>query len=71
MTGQNRNHYSILCLGVVAKKVIAIAIGIIAGPVCANLIDVVKWGDVNEITLEFTRVVIAVQVMAAGVSLPK
>ncbi|KAL0084383.1 Sodium/hydrogen exchanger family-domain-containing protein [Phycomyces blakesleeanus] len=50
---------------------IAIACGIIFGPVCANFINVDEWGDKIFITREFTRVAIAIQVMAAGVALPK
>ncbi|KAI9004848.1 Sodium/hydrogen exchanger family-domain-containing protein [Phycomyces nitens] len=49
----------------------AIACGIIFGPVCANFINVDEWGDKIFITREFTRLAIAIQVMAAGVSLPK
>lgn len=49
---------------------IACLVGILFGPLCAGLIDVDQWGDKLEITKQFTRVVIGVQVMAAGVALP-
>lgn len=46
------------------------------GPYCANIFDPRSWGDgslgtVNTITLEFTRVVLAIGVFAIGVELPK
>jgi len=46
------------------------------GPYCANIFDPRSWGDgssgtVNAITLEFTRVVLAIGVFAIGVELPK
>lgn len=51
---------------------VAILCGIIFGPLCANFIDIGHWGgEEHTITKEFTRVVIAIQVMAAGVALPK
>ncbi|RUP50006.1 hypothetical protein BC936DRAFT_140732 [Jimgerdemannia flammicorona] len=59
------------CISLFPLKVIAVGVGIATGPACLNIINVDHWGDVDEITLEFTRIVIAVQVMAAGVSLPK
>lgn len=53
------------------SKAVALVCGIIFGPVCAQFIDVSKWGNESLITHEFTRVVIAIQVMATGVALPK
>ncbi|GAA5805596.1 hypothetical protein HPULCUR_011116 [Helicostylum pulchrum] len=50
---------------------VAILCGIIFGPLCANFIDVSEWGDEVTITKEFSRIVIGIQVMAAGVALPK
>jgi NhaP-type Na+/H+ or K+/H+ antiporter len=46
------------------------------GPYCANVFDPRSWGGanpdtVNAITLEFTRVVLAIGVFAIGVELPK
>lgn len=49
----------------------AILCGIIFGPVCAKFINVSDWGDEDTITKEFCRIVIGIQVMAAGVALPK
>ncbi|CEP08860.1 hypothetical protein [Parasitella parasitica] len=66
-----------LCSLVIKEKLylseasVALVCGIIFGPICAQLIDIQKWGNEPMITHEFTRIVIAIQVMAAGVALPK
>ncbi|KAJ2326493.1 hypothetical protein GGH92_010238, partial [Coemansia sp. RSA 2673] len=44
--------------------------GIIIGPQAINLVDPRDFGDINKFTLEFARYVIAIQVMAAGITLP-
>lgn len=49
----------------------ALLCGIIFGPLCANFVDVSHWGNEALITKEFSRIVIGIQVMAAGVALPK
>ncbi|KAF9447018.1 hypothetical protein P691DRAFT_782949 [Macrolepiota fuliginosa MF-IS2] len=54
----------------------AFLFGVIIGPYCANIFDPRSWGGgspdtVNTITLEFTRVVLAIGVFAIGVELPK
>jgi NhaP-type Na+/H+ or K+/H+ antiporter len=46
------------------------------GPHCANLFNPGEWGGpsdavTDEITLEVTRIIIAVSVFAVGVELPK
>lgn len=45
------------------------------GPYAANIIDPRSWGNseeaTNTLTLEFTRIVIAIGVFAVGVELPK
>ncbi|KAL7424027.1 hypothetical protein Q5752_001612 [Cryptotrichosporon argae] len=55
---------------------IATLFGIILGPYVSNLFDPYEWGGssetvTDEITLEVTRVVIAIGVFAVGVELPK
>ncbi|KAG0764499.1 hypothetical protein G6F62_005324 [Rhizopus arrhizus] len=50
---------------------IAIICGIIFGPLCAKFINIEEWGHEEDITKEFCRFVIGIQVMAAGVALPK
>ncbi|KAL1924214.1 uncharacterized protein VTP21DRAFT_7249 [Calcarisporiella thermophila] len=54
-----------------SEAFVATLIGVIFGPAAAGIIKPAGWGPTDVITLEFTRVVIAVQVMAAGVALPK
>ncbi|KAI0032795.1 Sodium/hydrogen exchanger family-domain-containing protein, partial [Vararia minispora EC-137] len=54
----------------------AFLFGVIIGPYGANIFDPRSWGNqseeiTNQITLEFTRVVLAVGVFAIGVELPK
>lgn len=55
---------------------IATIFGIILGPHVSGLVDPYSWGGgdhalTDEITLEITRVVIAISVFAVGVELPK
>ncbi|KAG6819398.1 hypothetical protein H0H93_012185 [Arthromyces matolae] len=52
----------------------AFLFGVIIGPYGANVFDPRRWAnedDTNVITLEFTRVVLAIGVFAIGVELPK
>ncbi|KAI9309210.1 Sodium/hydrogen exchanger family-domain-containing protein [Cunninghamella echinulata] len=56
----------------ISEAMVAVTIGIVFGPVCANFINVQEWGgDQVEITRQFSRLVIGIQVCAAGVTLPK
>lgn len=60
----------------VGEAPIATVVGIIIGPHCLNFFNPAGWGSgtqevANDITLEFTRVVIAISVFAVGVELPK
>jgi NhaP-type Na+/H+ or K+/H+ antiporter len=56
---------------------VATVVGIVIGPHALNLFNPYDWGGkdnekvTNEITLEVTRVVIALSVFAVGVELPK
>jgi NhaP-type Na+/H+ or K+/H+ antiporter len=54
-------------------QIIAVATvcGIIFGPVGAKLFDPNSWGNVDQITLECSRIVLVVQCFAVGVELPK
>ncbi|ORX93816.1 hypothetical protein K493DRAFT_284366 [Basidiobolus meristosporus CBS 931.73] len=55
-----------------SEALVATIFGIIIGPVGLNLIDPNTWGvHPHTFTMEFARIVIALQVMAAGVNLPK
>lgn len=60
----------------IGEAPIAVVTGIIVGPYVLGLFDPRGWGNgnsevANEITLEVTRVVIAISVFAVGVELPK
>lgn len=74
---------STLLTGIVIKErlyigeaPIAVVTGIIIGPYVLGFFDPLSWGSSNsavtdEITLEVTRVIIAISVFAVGVELPK
>jgi hypothetical protein len=53
------------------SAVVSTVFGIIIGPYAIGIFDPTGWEKYDSVTLEFTRIVIAVQVMAAGVSLPR
>lgn len=60
----------------IGEAPLAVIVGIILGPCVLGFFDPYAWGgpsiDVtDEITLEVTRVVIAISVFAVGVELPK
>ncbi|PNS19271.1 sodium/hydrogen antiporter [Sphaceloma murrayae] len=66
-----------LCSSVIKERLyigeatVATICGIIFGPHAANLIDPRTWGNMDQVTLEFSRVVLVVQCFAVGVELPK
>ncbi|CAO2655230.1 Nn.00g102940.m01.CDS01 [Neocucurbitaria sp. VM-36] len=66
-----------LCSSVIKERLyigeatVATICGIIFGPHAANLIDPASWGNVDLITLEFSRIVLVVQCFAVGVELPR
>lgn len=55
----------------IGEATVATICGIIFGPHAANLFDPSSWGNVDQITLECSRVVLVVQCFAVGVELPK
>lgn len=55
----------------IGEATVATIVGIIFGPHAANLINPLTWGNTDEITLEFSRLVLVVQCFAVGVELPK
>ncbi|KAI8628725.1 alkali metal cation/H+ antiporter Nha1 C terminus-domain-containing protein [Xylariaceae sp. FL1651] len=55
----------------IGEATVATLVGVIFGPHAANLIDPNSWGNTDEITLEFSRIVLVVQCFAVGVELPK
>ncbi|KAG0199104.1 hypothetical protein BGX28_007558 [Mortierella sp. GBA30] len=55
----------------ISEAFVSTAFGIIIGPYAIGIFDPAGWKEFDTVTLELTRIVIAVQVMAAGVSLPR
>ncbi|CEI96039.1 hypothetical protein RMCBS344292_10209 [Rhizopus microsporus] len=55
----------------ISEAFVAVLYGIICGPVGNNWINMDQWASKQDFLRQFTRIVIAIQVMAAGVSLPK
>ncbi|KAM3579389.1 Na+/H+ antiporter [Umbelopsis sp. WA50703] len=55
----------------ISEAFVAVVVGIIAGPLVSNGINPYSWQDTDEITKQLTRCVIAIQVMASGIELPK
>ncbi|KIV93954.1 sodium/hydrogen antiporter [Exophiala mesophila] len=55
----------------IGEATVATLCGVIFGPHAADLIDPRTWGNVDQITLEFSRIVLVVQCFAVGVELPK
>jgi sodium/hydrogen antiporter len=57
-----------------SEPLLAVILGIVVGPYALNWIDPLTWSDeetVHELTYQFTRVVVGIQVLFTGVSLPK
>jgi len=46
-------------------------VGIILGPAVLKAFDPLKWGTRDNVSHDFTRIVIAIQVMFSGVALPR
>ncbi|KAI9823626.1 MAG: hypothetical protein M1832_002407 [Thelocarpon impressellum] len=55
----------------IGEATVATICGVIFGPHAANLLDPASWGNVDQITLECSRIVLVVQCFAVGVELPK
>lgn len=54
----------------ISDSLVAVLLGIALGPRAANIFRVEEYGNVDEITLAFTRLVIGVQLVLAGIQLP-
>ncbi|KAI8062124.1 Cation/H+ exchanger, partial [Gongronella butleri] len=54
-----------------SEAFVALVIGILSGPLVTNAINPYTWQDHDEITKQLTRCIIAIQVMAVGIELPK
>jgi len=55
----------------IGEATVATLCGVIFGPHAANLINPLEWGNVDIVTIEFSRIVLVVQCFAVGVELPK
>ncbi|MCJ1354710.1 MAG: hypothetical protein MMC33_004699 [Icmadophila ericetorum] len=55
----------------IGEATVATICGLIFGPHGANLFNPLSWGNVDQITLEASRIVLVVQCFAVGVELPK
>lgn len=55
----------------IGEATVATLCGVIFGPHAADLINPMSWGNVDIITIEFSRLVLVVQCFAVGVELPK
>ncbi|KAL3423252.1 sodium/hydrogen antiporter nha1 [Phlyctema vagabunda] len=55
----------------IGEATVATLCGVIFGPHAADLINPLTWGNTDQITLEFSRIVLVVQCFAVGVELPK
>ncbi|KAI7886866.1 Sodium/hydrogen exchanger family-domain-containing protein [Mucor mucedo] len=54
-----------------SEALVAVIVGIIAGPLVTNGFNPYSWDHHDEITKQLTRCIIAIQVMAVGIDLPK
>lgn len=72
-----RRHFTsrpciVLTLGSIAEALLATVAGIIFGPIALGWFDPHHWSDDPEyLTRQITRVIIAIQVLFTGISLPK
>lgn len=55
----------------IGEATVATLCGLIFGPHAANLINPMEWGNVDIVTIEFSRIVLVVQCFAVGVELPR
>ena len=55
----------------IGEATVATLVGVIFGPHAANLINPFSWGNTDQVTLEFSRIVLVVQCFAVGVELPR
>ncbi|SOV04827.1 related to Na+/H+-exchanging protein [Ustilago sp. UG-2017a] len=57
-----------------SEPLLAVMAGIIVGPYVLNWVDPISWGTIeetNEVTYQLTRIVVGIQVLFCGISLPK
>ncbi|GAK63780.1 uncharacterized protein PAN0_003d1988 [Moesziomyces antarcticus] len=57
-----------------SEPLLAVTVGILVGPYVLNWVDPLSWGtteETNYVTYQFTRIVVGIQVLFCGISLPK
>ncbi|KAJ1028466.1 hypothetical protein NDA16_001632 [Ustilago loliicola] len=57
-----------------SEPLLAVTAGILVGPYVLNWVDPISWGtteETNEVTYQLTRIVVGIQVLFCGISLPK
>ncbi|CAG8451272.1 17583_t:CDS:10 [Acaulospora morrowiae] len=55
----------------ISEALVATSVGVIIGPACLQIINPREWSQLNVITEELTRIVLAFQVMTAAINLPR
>jgi sodium/hydrogen antiporter len=55
----------------IGEATVATLCGVIVGPYSLKWFDPGSWGNVDQITLECSRILLVVQCFAVGVELPK
>ncbi|RHZ45610.1 hypothetical protein Glove_668g9 [Diversispora epigaea] len=55
----------------ISESLVATIIGLILGPACLKFVDPMKWTSRDTITEELMRIVLAFQIMAAAINLPR
>lgn len=55
----------------IGEATVAAIAGLILGPHCLGWFDPVTWGNTDKITLEISRIVLCVQIVAVAVELPR
>lgn len=57
-----------------SEPLLAVSVGILVGPYVLDWVDPISWGtteETNYVTYQFTRIVVGIQVLFCGISLPK
>lgn len=55
----------------IGEATVAAIAGLILGPHCLGWFDPVTWGNTDKITLEISRIVLCIQIVAVAVELPR
>ncbi|KAM9932865.1 hypothetical protein OXX80_007513 [Metschnikowia pulcherrima] len=55
----------------IGEATVATIAGLILGPHCLNWFDPLEWGNTDHLTLEISRIVLCIQIVAVAVELPR